>query len=211
MLIIAGLGNPGRDYENTRHNIGFMAIDAIYAQGSFSPWRAKFHALIAEGVIQGKKALLVKPQTYMNNSGQALAAILQFYKLPPANLVVLHDELDIAPAKLRVKTGGSDGGHNGLKSIDAHCGKDYCRIRLGISHPGQGKDLVHNHVMGNFSKAERIWLEPLLVAIGRNIGLIAGGDSNSFMNKVFIETHGSAAGDQPAADKAATVDKLSKT
>ncbi|KAA6204745.1 MAG: aminoacyl-tRNA hydrolase [Candidatus Tokpelaia sp.] len=210
MLVIAGLGNPGRDYENTRHNIGFMAIDAIYAQGSFSPWRAKFHALIAEGVIQGRKALLVKPQTYMNNSGQALAAILQFYKLPPASLVVLHDELDLAPAKLRIKTGGSDGGHNGLKSIDTHCGKDYCRIRLGIGHPGPGKELVYQHVMGNFSKAEKIWLEPLLAAIGRNIGLIAKGESNGFMNRIFTETHGSTAGDKPAADTAAAPDKSSK-
>jgi len=197
MLVIAGLGNPGRDYEKNRHNIGFMAVDAVYGQGGFSPWRAKFHALIAEGSLNGQKILLVKPQTYMNHSGQALAALMQFYKLPPSALFVLHDELDLAPAKIRVKSGGSSGGHNGIKSLDAHCGREYCRIRLGIGHPGKGRDLVHNHVMGNFSRAEEDWLKPLLAAVGRHIGLVISGDASGFMNKVCADLPGSAAG--PAA------------
>lgn len=189
MQIIAGLGNPGQTYQNNRHNIGFMAADAIHAGGGFSPWREKFQALIAEGALNKQKLLLVKPQTYMNNSGQSLAAILQFYKLTAENISVFHDELDLSPGKIKIKTGGGSGGHNGIKSIDAHCGKNYRRIRLGIGHPGHEKELVHHYVMGNFSKAEQEWLMPMLDSIGRNAAALASGDTNGFMNKIFTETH----------------------
>lgn len=189
MLVIAGLGNPGSNYENNRHNIGFMAVDSIHSRHGFSPWRAKFRALIAEGRVAGEKLLLVKPQTYMNHSGQALAAVLGFYKLNPADMIIIHDELDIAAGKIRIKTGGSSGGHNGIKSLDAHCGADYRRLRLGIGRPCAGKERVRHHVMGDFAKAEQAWLEPLLAAIGNNIGLLVQNDANGFMNKIFTETH----------------------
>lgn len=194
MLVLAGLGNPGQTYEKNRHNIGFMAIDAIFARGGFSPWREKFHAFIAEGRIDNEKLLLVKPQTYMNNSGQSLAAVLKFYKLHNADLIVLHDEMDIAAGKIRIKTGGGSGGHNGIKSIDAHCGKNYRRIRLGIGRPNEkGEEGVHNHVMGNFSQAEKLWLIPFLEALGSHIDFIAHGDANGFMNKIFTQTHDTSA------------------
>ncbi|HRP78708.1 MAG TPA: aminoacyl-tRNA hydrolase, partial [Aquamicrobium sp.] len=136
MLLIAGLGNPGPKYENNRHNVGFMAADAIARRHSFSPWSRKFQGLIAEGRIGGEKVLLIKPQTFMNLSGQSVGEAMRFHKLSPADLIVLYDELDLAPAKVRIKTGGGAGGHNGIRSLDAHCGKDYRRVRIGIGHPG---------------------------------------------------------------------------
>ncbi|HET7411899.1 MAG TPA: aminoacyl-tRNA hydrolase, partial [Pararhizobium sp.] len=136
MLLIAGLGNPGPRYAGNRHNIGFMAADAIARRHGFSSWSKKFKGEIADGTIEGEKVLLVKPQTFMNLSGEAVGEAMRFYKLSPADLTVIHDELDLAAGRARLKTGGGNGGHNGLKSIDAHCGKDYRRLRLGISHPG---------------------------------------------------------------------------
>lgn len=183
MLLVAGLGNPGSDYENNRHNIGFMAVDAIHDRYRFSPWSKKFQALIADGAIDGEKVLLIKPQTYMNLSGQAIGVAMRFYKLSPDDLVVIHDELDLPQGKARVKKGGGSGGHNGVKSIDNHCGKDYRRLRLGIGHPGH-KDLVHTHVMGSFAKSDDVWLEPLLAAVSDNIGLLVKGDDNTFMNRI---------------------------
>lgn len=189
MLIIAGLGNPGGKYAGHRHNVGFMAADEIVRRYSFGPWKNKHKAETSEGVLNGQKVLVVKPQTYMNESGQSIGAILKFYKLPLSNLVVLYDELDLAPGKLRVKTGGGAGGHNGIRSIDAHCGKDYRRVRIGIGHPGH-KDRVTAHVLGDFSKADEDWLEPLLEAIADNAGELVDpkkGDTN-FMNKVALAT-----------------------
>jgi len=183
MLLVAGLGNPGSGYEKNRHNIGFMAVDAVYNRYHFSPWSKKFQALAADGIIDGKKVLLIKPQTCMNLSGRATGEAMRFYKLSPDDLVVIQDELDLPQGKVRIKKGGSPGGHNGIKSIDAHCGKDYRRVRVGIGHPGH-KDLVHNHVMGNFTKADEAWLEPLLAAVADNIGLLVKGDDNSFMNRI---------------------------
>ena len=190
MLLFAGLGNPGAKYASHRHNIGFMAADAIARRHSFSPWTKKFQAEVAEGRLGTEKILLIKPQTYMNNSGQAIGEALRFYKLGPESLTVFYDELDLAPAKLRVKTGGGHGGHNGIKSIDAHVGKDYRRVRIGIGHPG-AKELVHNHVLGDFAKADRDWLEPLLEAIAANSDLLAKGDDNGFMNKISLAVPGS--------------------
>jgi len=167
MLIIAGLGNPGTQYAGNRHNIGFMAVDEIQRRPGFAPWSKKFKALISEGEIAGEKILLMKPQTFMNVSGESVGEAMRFYKLGPENIVAVYDELDLVPGKARIKTGGGHGGHNGIKSLDAHCGKDYRRLRLGIGHPGH-KDRVQGHVLGDFAKSDRDWLEPLLAALADN-------------------------------------------
>ncbi len=185
MLLIAGLGNPGPQYANNRHNIGFMAADAIVRRHNFGPWQKKFSGLVSEGALNGTKALVLKPQTFMNDSGRSVLAAMSFYKLDLKDLVVIYDELDLAPGKLRVKTGGGSGGHNGIKSIDQHCGKDYRRVRLGIGHPGN-KDLVHNHVLGDFAKADGQWLEELLGAVADAAPLFASPDENAFANKVAV-------------------------
>lgn len=207
MLVIAGLGNPGRQYSGHRHNVGFMAADAIFRRHSFSPWTRKFNAEVAEGRLAGEKVLLVKPQTYMNRSGQAIGEVLRYFKLQPSDLVVFYDELDLAPGKVRVKTGGGDGGHNGIRSIDAHCGKNYRRVRIGIGHPGD-KALVNPHVLGDFAKADRAWLDLLLDAIADAAPLLVKGDDSGFMNKVSLavpraqkERKAAAAARQPAEGK----------
>ncbi|NDW03548.1 aminoacyl-tRNA hydrolase [Jiella pacifica] len=204
MLLIAGLGNPGSKYAGNRHNIGFMAVDEIARQNSFPGWSKKFSAEIAEGLIGGDKVLLLKPQTFMNESGRSVGEAVRFYKLEPKDVVVIHDELDLAPAKMRVKTGGGHGGHNGLKSIDAHLGsKDYRRVRLGIGHPG-GKEKVNPHVLGDFAKVDREWLEPFLDAIARNVESLAKGEDAMFMNKVSVATGGR---EEPAGAKGSGASK----
>lgn len=208
MLVIAGLGNPGPQYAANRHNIGFMAADAIVRRhSSFGPWQKKFSAEISEGRLDGEKVIVIKPQTYMNNSGQAVGEALRFYKLDAGSLVVLYDELDLAPGKVRVKTGGGSGGHNGIRSLDAHCGKDYRRVRLGIGHPGH-KDRVHGYVLGDFAKADAEWLDPLLDAIADNAGLLATGQDSSFMNRIALALGDTAMAapkkkpaDKPAAEQ----------
>ena len=195
MHLIVGLGNPGAEYAAHRHNIGFLAVDEIARQHSFPPFRQKFSALVSEGVIDGEKIMLIKPQTFMNRSGDSVAQAVQFYKLSPADISVIHDELDLAPGKVRVKTGGGNGGHNGLRSIESHLGKDFIRIRLGIGHPGH-KDRVHSHVLSNFHKAENEWLEPLLDSLAKNAALIARGDAAGLMNKLALA--------MPSAPKAET-------
>lgn len=164
MKLIVGLGNPGAEYAHHRHNIGFMSVDTIADRHGLPPWRKKFSGLVTEGDIGGVRALLLKPQTYMNDSGRSVQEAAQFHKIALSDIVVLHDELDLAPSKLRVKTGGGNAGHNGLRSITAHLGNEYVRVRLGIGHPGS-KDLVHNWVLGNFAKADREWLTALLEAV----------------------------------------------
>lgn len=185
MRIIAGLGNPGSKYENNRHNVGFMAADAIARRHSFSPWTKKFQALISSGMLGAEKVLLIKPQTFMNLSGQSVGEAMRFHKIDVSDLIVLYDELDLSPGKVRVKTGGGHGGHNGIKSIDAHCGKDYRRVRIGIGHPGV-KEMVTNHVLGDFAKSDRDWLDPLLDAFGDHAELLARGDDAGFMNKAAL-------------------------
>lgn len=187
MLLLAGLGNPGAGYAGNRHNIGFMAADAIHRRHGFSSWSKKFKAEIAEGEIAGEKIMLIKPQTFMNLSGEAVGEAMRFYKLEPSAVTVLYDELDLAPGRVRVKTGGGHGGHNGIKSMDAHCGKDYRRVRLGIGHPGT-KEAVNNHVLGDFSKADRIWLEPVLDALADNIDMLIRGEESQFLNKLALAT-----------------------
>jgi len=186
MLLLAGLGNPGPKHAGNRHNIGFMAADAIARRHSFSPWSKKFQGLLAEGNMAGEKTLLLKPQTFMNLSGQSVGEAMRFYKLDPSSLIVFYDELDLAPGKVRVKTGGGSGGHNGIRSIDQHVGKEYRRVRIGIGHPG-AKPMVHGHVLGDFARADGEWLEPLLSSIADNAPLLVKDDGSSFMNRVTLD------------------------
>ncbi|ANT53162.1 aminoacyl-tRNA hydrolase [Mesorhizobium amorphae] len=185
MLVFAGLGNPGAKYTNNRHNVGFMAADAIARRHSFSPWSKKFQGLIAEGTIDGEKIILIKPQTFMNLSGQSVGEALRFYKLDAAALTVFYDEIDLAAGKVRVKVGGGSGGHNGIRSLDDHIGKGFRRVRIGVGHPGV-REMVHGHVLGDFAKADREWLAVLLDTIADDAGLLAKGDDNSFMNRVTL-------------------------
>jgi peptidyl-tRNA hydrolase, PTH1 family len=197
MIIIAGLGNPGSQYAGNRHNIGFMAVDALQRLPSFSPWSRKFKSEISEGEIAGEKVLLMKPLTYMNLSGEAVGEAMRFYKLGPANIIAIHDELDLPAGRVRIKTAGGHGGHNGLKSLDAHCGKDYRRLRLGIGHPGD-KDRVHGHVLGDFAKTDKVWLEPLIDAIADNASMLVKGEDSQLMNKLALATGSKAEPEKPA-------------
>lgn len=183
MLLLAGLGNPGDKYRDNRHNVGFMAVDEIIHRHRFSAPRKRFHGDTAEGVVGGEKVLALKPMTFMNKSGKAVAAAANFYKLPPERVVVLYDELDLAPGKVRVKRGGGAGGHNGIRDIDAHFAKDYWRVRIGIGHPGE-KARVMGHVLGDFGKADRDWLFPVLEAISSELSLLVDGDHEKFMSRV---------------------------
>jgi peptidyl-tRNA hydrolase, PTH1 family len=185
MLLIAGLGNPGSQYAHNRHNIGFMAADAIVRRHNFGPWQKKFSGLISEGTLDGTKALVLKPQTFMNDSGRSVLAAMSFYKLELKDITIIYDELDLAAGKLRVKIGGGSGGHNGIKSIDQHCGKDYRRVRLGIGHPGS-KEQVHNHVLGDFHKMDADWLNELLDAVADAAPLLGSKDENAFANRVAV-------------------------
>lgn len=185
MLLIVGLGNPGPKYAFNRHNIGFMAVDAIIHRYSFSPERQRFQGLVSEGTLAGEKIVALKPMTYMNESGRSVGEAMRFYRLTPDKVVVFHDELDLPSGKLRIKTGGGHGGHNGLRSIDAHIGQNYRRIRLGIGHPGE-KERVLGHVLGDFSKADMKWLEPFLDAIVASAPLLGEGSFNSFANRVHL-------------------------
>lgn len=187
MIIFAGLGNPGAKYARNRHNIGFMALERIAAEHGFAPWRRKFQAEISEGRLGSQKVLLIKPQTFMNNSGQAVGEALRFHKLTPADLTVFHDELDLAPGKLRLKQGGGHAGHNGLRSIHAHLGADYARVRLGIGHPGH-KDKVAPYVLSDFAKADADWLDDLLRGIADGAVALAAGDGPRFQNAVALRT-----------------------
>ena len=183
MYLVVGLGNPGEKYARNRHNIGFMAADEIVRRHSFSSYRAKFQGEIAEGTIGAEKVLVLKPQTFMNESGRSVKEAVTFYKIPPANIIVLHDELDLAPGKLRLKRGGGHAGHNGLRSIHAHVGEGYARVRLGIGHPGD-KDRVSGHVLKDFAKADQDWIVPELDAVADNIDLIFEGRDPDFMTRV---------------------------
>jgi peptidyl-tRNA hydrolase, PTH1 family len=185
MRLFVGLGNPEPRYAKNRHNIGFMAVDAIARAHAASPWRRRFQGETAEVVIGGERLLLLKPQTYMNESGRSVAEAQRFFKIPLSDVTVFYDELDLPPAKLRVKVGGGNSGHNGLRSITAHCGNDYRRVRLGIGHPGH-KALVHGHVLGDFAKAEEAWVDDLCRACAEDIALLAKGDDASFQNKVHL-------------------------
>ena len=184
-LLIAGLGNPGSQYAKNRHNAGFIVLDELHAHHRFGPWKAKFEGLLSEGALAGRKTYLLKPQTFMNLSGDSVGKALNFFKLPLDALVVVHDEIDLAAGKLKVKTGGGDAGQNGLRSITAACGADYRRVRLGIGHPGD-KDRVSGHVLQNFSKDDIAWLKPLVEAMVEAAPLLAKDDDKGFMSKVAL-------------------------
>lgn len=184
-LLIVGLGNPGPAYAGNRHNIGFMAVDAIAERHRFTAYRSKFQGQIADGTLAGRPTLLLKPMTFMNISGQAVGAAASFYKILPEDILVFHDEIDLAAGKVRVKTGGGHAGHNGLRSLHAHIGPNYRRVRLGVGRP-QSRGEVVDHVLDNFAKADRVWLEPLLDAIGEHAPLLAGGDGEGFMSKIAL-------------------------
>jgi len=184
MLLFVGLGNPGEKHAANRHNIGFMAVQAIAARHRFPPWRRRFQGVATEGTIGQQKVLLLLPGTYMNDSGRAVAEAMHFYKLPLSDIAVFHDEIELPPAKLRVKVGGGIAGHNGLRSISAHVGNDYKRVRLGVGHPG--KELVHGHVLSDFSKADRAWVEALCDIVATNAELLAQGKDASFQNRVHL-------------------------
>ncbi len=185
MYVLAGLGNPGARYANNRHNIGYLVADEIARQHGFESFRSRSRLAgdIAEGRIGEARVALFKPTTFMNESGRAIGAVLRFYKIEPERLFVFHDELDLAPGKLRVKLGGGSAGHNGLKSVTAHIGANYWRVRMGIGHPGD-KDRVHDYVLSDFSKAEALWLEKLVDAAADAAPLLLGGEENDFMTRV---------------------------
>ena len=185
MLLFVGLGNPGAKYTRNRHNIGFMALDAILGRHGIPPWRRRFHGVATEGELAGERVVLLLPGTFMNDSGLAVAEAAHFYKIGTGDIVVFHDEIELPPAKVRVKTGGGNAGHNGLRSISSHVGNDYRRVRIGVGHPGV-KEQVHNHVLGDFAKAERPWVEAVCDVIAENAGLIAKGDDANFQNKVHL-------------------------
>ncbi len=183
MKLFVGLGNPGAEYARNRHNVGFMALDRIASRHAFTPWRRKFSGHAADGTLAGEKVVLLKPDTYMNDSGRAVGEAARYLKITAADVVVFHDELDLAPGKLRVKTGGGNAGHNGLRSIAAIFGNETQRVRIGIGHPGH-KDLVHGWVLHDFAKADRDWLVPLLDAMADAAGHLATGDPERFQTDV---------------------------
>ena len=203
MQLFVGLGNPGGKYERNRHNIGFMALDRIAAEHGFGPWRAKFQGQIAEGRLGQEKAMLLKPETFMNLSGQSVGEAMRFFKLEPGDITVFHDELDLAPGKVRVKTGGGHAGHNGLRSIHGHIGEAYRRVRMGIGHPGR-KELVAAYVLHDFAKADESWLEEVLRGCADGAPALAGGDAARFQNAVALRTAPprSSTSDRPAAPAA---------
>lgn len=196
MRLVVGLGNPGPKYERNRHNIGFMAVDEIVRRHSFSAWRSRFQGVTSEGEIAGEKVLILKPATFMNESGRSVGEAMRFFKLTPDDVTVLYDELDLAPTRIKVKQGGGNGGHNGLKSIDAHIGKEYWRVRIGIGHPGD-KSRVVGHVLSDFSKAEWPEFERLLEGISDRFDLLARGKAPDFMSKLAMDLNPPKAAPEP--------------
>lgn len=196
MKLFVGLGNPGARHQHQRHNVGFMAVDRIALRHRFEPWRARFQSLVSAGELSGHKVLLIKPQTFMNESGRAVGEALRFFKLEPQAVTAFHDELDLAAGKLRAKTGGGTAGHNGLRSLGGHIGPAFGRVRIGIGHPG-AKELVLHHVLSDFSKSEADWLEPLLDAIADAAPFLATGDEGRFMNRVAVLIQGAGGASAP--------------
>ena len=185
MRLFVGLGNPGTKYQGNRHNIGFMVVDEIARRHGFAPWRRRFQGEASEGTLDRERVILLKPTTYMNNSGNAVQDAAQFFKLTQGDVVVFHDEIELPPAKVRVKVGGGIAGHNGLRSISAHIGNDYRRVRLGVGHPGV-KELVHAHVLNDFAKSERPWVEALVDVVAENAALLVAARDSAFQNKVHL-------------------------
>jgi len=189
MLLFVGLGNPGAKYARNRHNIGFAVVDEIARRHGFAPWRRRFQGETSEGALDGARVILLKPTTYMNESGRSVQEAANFFKLGAGDITVFQDELELQPAKLRVKVGGGIAGHNGLRSLTSHIGNDYRRVRLGIGHPGV-KELVHAHVLSDFAKSDMAWVEALCAAVADNAALLAAGHDASFQNKVHLALQG---------------------
>jgi peptidyl-tRNA hydrolase, PTH1 family len=206
MKLFVGLGNPGKGYAHHRHNVGFMALERIAARHGLGPWKKRYHSLVTEGPIGGRRVMLLMPQTYMNDSGQAVGEAQRYLKIPEADIYVFHDEIDLAPGKLKIKAGGGNAGHNGLRSVSAHVGNEYARVRIGVGHPGS-KEAVIGYVLHDFSKADQAWLEPTLDAIAEAAGRLAAGDDARFLTDVTRRLQGArtasagkAATPQPVAD-----------
>src|SRR5262245_297020 len=206
MKLFVGLGNPGKTYACHRHNVGFMALERIAARHNLGPWKKRYRSLVAEGLIGGRRVMLLMPQTYMNDSGQAVGEAQRYLKIPEADIYVFHDEIDLAPSKLKLKVGGGNAGHNGLRSISAHVGNEFARVRIGVGHPGV-KEAVVGYVLHDFSKADHAWLEPMLDAIADAAGRLAASDDARFLSDITrrmqgargaLADTGSAAG-EPAA------------
>ena len=185
MRLFVGLGNPGAKYAHNRHNIGFMAVGEIARRHGFAPWRRRFQGETSEGTLEGERVVLLRPTTFMNESGRAVQEAVSFFKLGMDEIVVFQDELELPPGKVRVKIGGGIAGHNGLRSISAHIGNEYRRVRLGIGHPGV-KELVHGYVLSDFAKSDRSWVETLCEAIADSAGLLLTGRDATFQNKVHL-------------------------
>ncbi len=183
MVLLVGLGNPGRDYAKNRHNIGFMAIDEIARRHGFTVWRRRFHGDVCEGRLSGRRAHALKPETYMNESGRAVVAAMRYYRLEPEDVIVLYDEIDLDAGKIRCKRGGGNAGHNGLRSIDSHIGRNYIRVRFGIGHPGD-RDRVSSYVLGNFAKADMVWVDAAIGAVSDALPALAIGDIPGFSSEV---------------------------
>lgn len=196
MWLMVGLGNPGPRYAGNRHNIGFMALDSLVRRHNLSSWRKRFKGAAAEGPMGGERVIALKPETFMNDSGLAVAEAANFYKIDVGHIVVFHDEIDLAPAKVRVKTGGGVAGHNGLRSITSHVGNDYVRVRVGVGHPGV-KEQVYSYVLGDFAVAERPWVEALCDILADNAGMLVKGEDSSFQNKVHLAMQAKGFGDVP--------------
>ncbi|MGD1935232.1 MAG: aminoacyl-tRNA hydrolase [Candidatus Phaeomarinobacter sp.] len=209
MLLIAGLGNPGQKYENNRHNIGFKVVDAIAQDYGFSPWRQRFHGDVSEGRLGTQKVMLIKPTTYMNDSGIAVSEAANFFKLGPNEVYVIYDEIDLAPAKVRVKAGGGAAGHNGIRSIVSHYGKDFMRVRLGVGHPGD-KNRVPGYVLKDFAKAEIPFVEALIAAVSNAVPDLAQERDSEFLNKVALDLREQGFGEKPAKKKKAADDAAIK-
>ena len=197
MKLFVGLGNPGTKYAGNRHNIGFMAVERIAGRYRFPAWRRKFDGLCTEGEIGGERVLLLKPDTFMNDSGRSVGEAARFLKIGIADIVVFHDELDLDPGRVKVKVGGGNAGHNGLRSTSAHIGNDYTRVRIGIGHPGS-KDAVTHYVLGDFAKSESAWVELMLDALAASAGWLAKGKSDRFQSDVARLT---SVADEPPAPK----------
>ncbi len=210
MKLLVGLGNPGSKYARNRHNIGFMAVERIAERHAFGPWKKKFHGLASDGELGGERVLLLKPDTYMNESGRSVGEAARFLKIGLDDIYVFHDELDLAPQKVKVKAGGGNAGHNGLRSITAHLGNDYKRVRLGIGHPGS-KDVVVHHVLGDFAKADAEWVDEMLDAVSAAAGRLAKGDDSRFLTDVAkaLGTMESGKNDKPP--KGAPVEQLPRS
>jgi PTH1 family peptidyl-tRNA hydrolase len=204
MRLFVGLGNPGAKYARNRHNIGFMAVDRIAADHGFAPWRAKFQGQVAEGRLGTERVALLKPETFMNLSGQSVGEAMRFFKLEPGDVTVFHDEIDLPPARLKVKTGGGHAGHNGLRSIHAHIGEAYQRVRMGVGHPGR-KEAVAGYVLHDFAKTDEDWLDDMLRGVSDGAAALAAGDAPRFQNAVALRLNpprsggGAAGADKPQA------------